>query len=140
MVLPSNDWFVGNGNVADISSFVAQNLVGSEMTFEVSTVWDAGTELEDFAFSAGNPIAGITDPAGDAPNGTAQNGVISEVTGADPFPGFANAPAGFDSTAFDFNNAGAPIATITLTVVPEPSTAVLLGFAGLGFVIRRRRK
>lgn len=105
----------------------------------MATVWDAGTELEDFAFSAGNPIGGITDPAGDAPNGTAQGGVISVADGTDPFSVFANAPAGFDTAGFDFN-AGGPIATVTLTVVPEPSTAAFLGLVGLGILMRRRRR
>jgi len=138
-VLPSNDWFVGNGAATDISSFVAQNIVGSDMAIDIATVWDAGTELEDFAFSAGNPIGGITDPAGDAPAGTDQGGLISQVTGSDPFAAFANAPSGFDSSALDFNNAGGPIGTITLTIVPEPGSAALLAFAGLAFLRRRRR-
>ena len=103
------------------------------------TVWDAGTELEDFAFSAGNPIGGITDPAGDAPGGTAQGGVITEVAGADPYASFANAPGGFDSTTLDFNATGSPIGTITVTVVPEPGTVMLLGVASIAVALRRRR-
>ncbi|MGJ8678073.1 MAG: spondin domain-containing protein [Akkermansiaceae bacterium] len=140
MLLPSNDWFIGNSGSQDISSLLnAAN--GTNITFDVSTVWDAGTELEDFAFSAGNPIvgsgAGLNIPAGDAANGTDQNGVISVVTAADPFSAFANQPAGFDSSLLDFS--GGNIGTFTLTVVPEPSSLLLSGFGLISLLSRRRR-
>lgn len=140
MVLPTNDWFVGNGVALNIGSILDQP-VGTSLSIPVLTVWDAGTELEDFDFSAGNGLFGVGG-AGDAPNGTAQGGVVSEVTGANPFGVFANGDGAFDRTTLDFS--GAQIATIDLTVVPtpavpEPSTGLLL-IASLGaFIFRRRR-
>ena len=137
MLLASNDWFVGNGdpNAYDVSSLIGA-IAGTSVTIDVTTVWDAGTELEDFAFSAGNPIIGVST-AGDAPNGTDQGGVVTMVTGPDPFAAFANIPNGYDTTAVDFT--GASVASITLTVVPEPSTALLGGLAGSFLLLRRRR-
>lgn len=134
MLLPSNDWFIGNSMERDITALLnAAN--GTSLMFDVSTVWDAGTELEDFAFSAGNPLFGI--PAGDAGAGTAQNGVVSALSGSNPFGTFASQPVGFDSSSLNFS--GGPVGTFTLTVVPEPSTS-LLGVAGvLGLLARRRR-
>lgn len=139
MLLPSNDWFIGNGNGADLDvSSLLGAANGTTLMFNFTNVWDGGTELEDFSFSPGNGLIGITNPGGGAADfGTDQNGVISLVTGPDPFGAFANADPGFDSTQFDFT--GSPIAAVTLEVVPEPSTA-LLGGLGLLAGLRRRRR
>jgi hypothetical protein len=133
MLLPTNDWFIGNDNGRDISSLL-NAAIGTNLTFDVSTVWDAGTESEDFAFSAGNPLFGI--PAGDAGAGDTTSGLITAVTGSDPFAAFANQPGGFDSSTLDFS--GSPVGRFTLTVVPEPSAAIL-GLLGLIPLFRRRR-
>ena len=134
MLLPTNDWFIGNDTSVDVSSLFGAP-VGTQLVLTIDNAWDAGTELEDFAFSAGNPLAGIPD--GDAPNGTTQNGVIGAITGPDPFASFANIPSGYDTTALDFTNG--PFATITLQTVPEPNTSALLGLPILLAAIRRRR-
>ena len=141
MVLPSNDWFIGNNNAIDVSS-VVQGGLGSSLTLEFSRVYDAGTELEDFAFSPGNGIIGI-DTVGDPGAGTATNDPISLVSASDPFGAFANiSPGTFDSTVYDFNAAGVGntvLGRVTLTTIPEPGT-MLLGAMGLvGFSMRRRR-
>lgn len=139
MLLPSNDWFIGNGNAADLDvSSLLGAAAGTSLMFDFVNVWDGGTELEDFDFSPGNGLIGITNPGGgEADFGTDQNGVISLVSGPDPFAAFANADAGFNSTQFDFT--GQTIATVTLEVIPEPSTA-LLGGLGLLAGLRRRRR
>lgn len=137
MVLPSNDWFIGNDSAFDISSLFSA-AVGTSMTFDFTTIWNAGTEMEDFAYSAGNPLVGITTSA-DTPGGTTEGGVVSAVTGADPYAAFANLqPIDFDTMAID--PAGSVIGRVTLTVVPEPSTAALLGLgiAAFGMTLRRR--
>ncbi|MCR9201394.1 MAG: spondin domain-containing protein [Planctomycetaceae bacterium] len=68
MVLPTNDFFVANGNPTahDISAILA---TGGQITFLIGTpnggVNDAGTEREDFGTSAGNPLfPGRNLPAG----------------------------------------------------------------------------
>ncbi|MEM7313567.1 MAG: spondin domain-containing protein [Planctomycetota bacterium] len=70
MVLPTNDFFVANGNpeAHDVSEILAE---GGEISFFIGTpnggVNDAGTEAEDFASSAGNPLfPGRNLPAGQA--------------------------------------------------------------------------
>lgn len=138
MLLPSNDWFVGNDNSFDVSSLLgAAN--GTTLSFDLMNVYDAGTELEDFDFSPGNGLIGVTNPGGGAADfGTDQGGVVSLVTGPDPFGSFANIePAGLDTSAADFT--GGAVARITLTTVPEPSSALLGGLGVFAFLLRRRR-
>jgi len=138
MLLPSNDWFIGNGNALDVSSLLgAAN--GTTLSFDFINVYDAGTELEDFAAAPGNGLIGIDTPGSGAPGvGTDQGGTVSLLSEADPFSIFANtSPGTFDSSAFNFN--GGPIASVTLTVVPEPSVA-LLGLIGAVALAGSRRR
>lgn len=137
MLLPSNDWFIGNGSSFDVSSLLGGN-VGDSLAFEFTTVWDAGTELEDFAFSPGNGLIGVTTPGDGGPDsGADQNGVVTALSGSDPFARFLNPSAGFNSAAFDFT--GSPIARVTLEVVPEPSSTLLAGLGLMLGLVRRRR-
>ncbi len=138
MALPSNDWFIGNSNAFDVSSLLGAS-AGTMLSFDLSNVYDAGTELEDFNFSAGNGLIGLTNPGGGAPDfGTDQNGVVSVVTGSDPFGSFANIDQGFDTTPADFT--GGPVARVTLSVVPEPSSSILLGLGATALLGARRRR
>lgn len=93
MVLPSNDFFIANGNPTahDISSILAG---GGEISFLIGTpnggVNDAGTESEDFEFSAGNGLfPGRNLPEGQTePNqGASVMEPIANVIG-DPFVAF----------------------------------------------------
>ena len=148
MVLPSNDFFIANGNPTahDLSSLLSGAV--NTISFNVGTVGtvnDAGTENNDFAFSPNPPPFGL--PAGDAPGGEAGEGVITSVVG-DPFAGFANIPLGFDTSILNFNDVAQyanGIATITFNVVPAPvpvPAALPLAVSSLGgmFAFMRRRK
>lgn len=136
MVLPSSDFFVGNDNAIDLASVFS----GGTVTFDIGgTVWDAGTEVDDFATSPGNPLFGI--PAGDGAAGADQGGTISAVTG-DPYAGFLNTPAGVDFGPLNFNDAALypnGIATVTITAVPEPTSLGIIGLGLGGLFLRRRR-
>lgn len=149
MVLPSNDFFVANGNATahDLVSLYSAP-VGTEITFFIGqTVNDAGTEVEDFAFSAANglfPQLSIGSGQGGPNTGADENGVVTTVAGS-PFDGFLNTPAGFDSDPdadlIDFNDAALyanGLARVTITVVPEPGSFAVLGLGGL-VALRRRR-
>lgn len=137
MVLPSNDWFIGTGSAVDVTSLLGA-APGTMLSFDLSTVYDAGTELEDFTYAPGGGLVGITT-ASTPPGGTETSDPISAVMGDDPFAVFLNIePAGFDTSSISF--AGGPVANVSLTVVPEPTS---LGLAGLGLLgllqVRRRR-
>lgn len=93
MVLPTNDFFLANGNplAHDVSGILAN---GGEMSFLIGTpnggVNDAGTEREDFRFSAGNGLfANRNLPAGQSGPNTGRDVElpIANVTG-DAFSAF----------------------------------------------------
>ena len=146
MILPSNDYYIANGNpfAIDVNDIIAN---GGELTFDIFQANDAGTEVNDFATSAGNglfPQLGL--PGGQTgPNqGADENGVNRNVLF--PFAGFQNAP--FDADVdpnfalLNFNNASLypnGIATVSIRAVPEPSAVALLS-AGLSLVMYRRRR
>ena len=140
MVLPSNDWFIGTGgtvDVLDISALLGGTATSLEVVF--NDIYDAGTELEDFDFVAppGAFIPGFTN---NPPGGTeTPGGVITlvDLDNGNPFEDFANIPDGFDVSAFDPTGGG--IGTLTLTVVPEPSSSLLAGLALAAGLLRRRR-
>ena len=137
MVLPTNDWFIGTDAAIDISSLLGA-AAGTSMMLDLSTVYDAGTELEDFAFAPGGPLVGITTVSS-PPGGTSTANPISVVMGPDPFASFANIePGSFDTTAIDFT--GGSIASVTLTVVPEPASFSLVVIAALGLLGTHRRR
>ena len=137
MILPSNDWFIGTGDAVDISSLLGAS-IGTSLSIDLTRGYDAGTEAEDFAFAPGGGLVGITTAA-DPGAGLATADPIA-VLGANPFAGFASVePADFDLSSLDFT--GGTIATVELSVVPEPATGgmMVMGvLASLG-IFRRRR-
>lgn len=140
MVLPTSDFFVGNDSPLAVSLAGLLDGTFSRATFAIRTVYDAGTEVNDFATSAGNGLFGI--PGGQAgPNeGAVEGGTIAAASGAD-FALFLNA-GGVDVTPFDFDGY-ASLATLTIETVaapvPVPAGLPLLAsaLAGLGLVRRR---
>jgi hypothetical protein len=145
MVIPSNDFFLANGNPVAHDLMSLYDGQGS-ISFLIGTpgsVNDAGTEEEDFAFSAGNPLfPGRSLPAGQMgpnlgpPDSTT---AIHNVLGS-PFAGFLSAGS-VDFAGLDFNQlAGSGIARITISAVPEPSAAALIALGGAAVAILRRQR
>lgn len=145
MVLASNDYFVANGNplVHDISSLLDGSV--NEISFFIGllgTVNDAGTEVNDFNSSAGNPLfPGL--PAGQtaAGQGADENGVITIVD--NPYLNFLNTPTGVDLSALDFSQYPNGIAEVTLSsAVPIPAALPLAmtGFSMIFGMSRLRKK
>jgi len=140
MILPSNDWFVGTGAQVpelDISSLLFGAAAGSSLSLDFTQFYDAGTE-EDFNFAAPPGAFGFADPALSSPPGGNPDtlSTISLVdTSGNPFSQLANANGDISSLATNGNS----VATVTLTVVPEPGSLVgLLAIGGLGMLRRRR--
>jgi len=145
MVIPTNDFFIANGNplAHDLMSLYDGEGTISFFVGAPGTVDDAGTEEEDLAFSAGNPLfPGRNLPAGQggANSGPADSSnLITPVVG-DPFAGFLNA-AGVDLSGFNFNAAtGGGIARLTITAVPEPATAAVMAIGAVAVIGLRRKK
>lgn len=166
MVLPSNDYYVANGNpfIHDLTDLFTGD--ETEISFNIGlpgTVNDAGTEINDFNSSAGNGLflnPPLPDGQGNNTNfGADQGGVNANVSNSDPFANFLNKPANFDTNfaSLNFNDDALypnGIASITISVVPEDpnsqdpqsvpessTTVGLMAMAGLflGAGLRRRQ-
>jgi len=98
MVLPSSDYFVANGNPLAHSIAAVLNGTASELTFNIGTagtVNDAGTEINDFATTAGNGLFGIPGGQGGPNQGADEGGVITNVMG-NPYASFLNLPGSIE--------------------------------------------
>ena len=141
MVLPSSDYYIANGN--PLAHDLLTLLAGGSTSFFIGApnggVNDAGTEVNDFATSAGNPLFGIPGGQSGPNQGANENGVNANVVG-DPYGGFANQPVGGVASSLDFNSYDNGIARVDIAVAPVPGSVVLMvsAFAGAGFIARRR--
>ena len=136
MILPSSDFFIGNDNpqVASIAGLL-DGTFGS-LSFTVLSVYDAGTEVNDFATSAGNGLFGIGGGQGGANQGADENGVVTLAQGSD-YAAYLNV-AGVNIGPLNFSNYTS-LATLTVSLIPIPAALPLLAsaIAGLAFVRRR---
>jgi len=144
MVLFSNDWFIGNGESIDISELIGAE-VGAEILFDVETVYDAGTETEDYTGVGGSgffPFSTSGSLGVDISDGSVS--VLDRTT--NPYLDFTNTEnldlAGFDAASLDAFTA-ASLGTFRISVVssaiPEPSSLVALSLGSLCLLTRRRR-
>ena len=147
MVLPSNDYFVANGNplahdlmsLYDGEGSISFNIGGNN----ASPVNDAGTEAETYINSAANGLFGLAGGQGGPDTPAGSLGLpIANVTDALPLDSL-NFVEG-SQPAFDFNNAALypnGIATITITAIPEPSSSIMaFGAIALMGLLRTRRR
>ena len=140
MILPSNDYYIANGNAFahDLSGLFDRST--DVISFNIGLaglVNDAGTEVNDFTTSAGNGLFPGLPPGQSTPDeGAPQNGVNANVS--DPFANFLNTPAGFDLSLFNFNDTTLypeGIARVTISRVETvPESSNLLGLLGLSLM------
>ncbi len=139
MVLPSSDFFIGNDDPLAVALGGLLDGTLGRVSVDVVRVWDAGTEVNDFATSAANGLFGIPGGQSGPNQGADENGVITAALGSD-FLAYLNL-GGADVSALDFSGYES-LATITVTAaqpVPLPASLPLIGgaLAGLGFMRRR---
>ena len=130
MVVPSNDYFVGNDDpMAHMLLDMSGNLLINEITLTASDIWDAGSEVDGIfgaAFLEGSSN-GDRIPDDDV--------VAFDFADLSIFNGETTA-AGY---VFDSQLAAdTDVYRISFSVVPEPATATLLCMGGF-VAIRRRR-
>lgn len=133
MVLPSNDFFIGNDSPTAYQLFDASgNLQLASITVRARDIWDAGTEVFDPAATAF---------IGDAALHVDQNSVVAR-----NFAELAALDGLMTGAGYAFHSgltADSDVYRISFAVaaVPEPATTALMlaGLAGVGFVARRRR-
>lgn len=143
MVLPSSDYFIGtvapNGGGTPFGINIGGLTAGSPLVIDLTNVYDAGTERNDFLTSApGMPASMFGGIFSNLPNSTPTDSVDDPnnlIRIADnPFSDFLNTPAGFTPpTSFGLR--------VTLTAVPEPSSVLVLGgVVGVTLLRRRQRR
>ena len=133
MVVPSNDFFIGNDSPTEYRLFDALGaLQTSAITIKAREVWDGGSEVFDpaaAAFVGNNALR--TDQGGVVNFNFAElSGFNGLTTGA----GYVfNSQLGFDSDVYR-------ISFETVTAVPEPQSYALMaaGLLALGGLVRRR--
>lgn len=131
MVVPSNDFFIGNDSPTRFRLFDAVgNLLIGSIVQKASNIWDAGSEAFDpnnAAFVGNNDLR------------TPQNGVVS--FNFAELAGFNGLTTG---AGYVFNSAlrgDSDIYRITFAAVPEPETWLLTatGLLAIAWLSRRRR-
>jgi hypothetical protein len=132
MVVPSNDYFVGNDSPTAIEIFDDMGMfLGAEVMITADQIWQASTEVDD-------PADGPAFVDGqDALAGTAESGVISLDDDFSIFDGVLT-PA-----SYTFNNLPTGNNAIArISIVPEPAAALLTGSGALAIMctLRRRRR
>jgi len=132
MVVPSNDFFIGNDNPMAYRLFNAGGMLSiPTITVKAGDIWDAGSEVFDPAAAA---FVGNNDLR------TPQNSVVAlNFAELASFNGLTTG-AGYTFTSGLAVDSEVYRIGFAVSAVPEPETLALLvaGLLGIGFVARRR--
>lgn len=137
MVVPTNDTFIGNGDPFAHQVFNgsgdlidASGNLTNERVIQIfgSNVYDAGTEVND----------GIGAAFTDGQNGMAGNAEGGIVALGSDLTAFLGSTDVTGRVITDTIGSGELLATIRISLVPEPTTALLATLAMVGVVCRRR--
>ena len=134
MLVPSNDFFLGNDNPMGYEIFdAAGNFLGPiEIRIYSDDAWDAGTEVNDLMNGAAFIVG--QDPT----MGAMENGVVTPLFNVAGVDSYLSAIVGMQTpigTLTDGLSRGELVATIQ--IVPEPGSLMLL-VLGLAAALRRR--
>ncbi len=134
MLVPSNDFFLGNDNPLGYEVFDGGGNFLGPLTIEVYSddVWDAGTEVNDImngpAFIVGQ----------DATMGMSEDGVVTPLFDVPGVEGYLASIVGMETPIGTLTNALMPGELVaTINIVPEPGCLVL-AVVGLAVALRRR--
>jgi hypothetical protein len=138
MVVPSNDFFVGNDDATAFQIFDAAGNFMGPLTIQVfaQDAWESQTEVNNkdlgIAFLVGR------DPAA----GDQETGGVRPLFSAGGNPLFLQSIIGEDTPAYTVTSApvtGQLLGTIHIGLVPSPGPGAVFGVALLGAGLRRRR-
>lgn len=134
MVVPSNDFFIGNDDPQQYQLFDAGGgLLINSITLKSRDIWDAGSEVH-------NPLTAAFVTVGNAPDRVDQNSVVALNFGEfSAFNGLTTARGYVFDSQLTAESEVYRIA-FEVTPVPEPETYAMLlaGLGMLGLVVRRR--
>jgi hypothetical protein len=131
MVVPSNDYFIGNDSPTQYQLFDAMGKLNFDsILLSADDIWDAGSEVDDPANAAFLEI-------GDNGLRTPDDGVVGfDFEGLEIFDGLTTgAGYTFDSQL----TAATDVYRISFEVVPEPNSVALLACGVGGLLFARRR-
>ncbi|MEM7576499.1 MAG: spondin domain-containing protein [Planctomycetota bacterium] len=138
MIVPTNDTFIGNDDPLAYRVFNDDDQLIDAMgnptlerviTLTAADVLDAATEVN-------NGIGAAFTQGQDGTLGTDENGNVTLGSDLSAFLGVTDVTG---RTINDLITGDEVLATITLSIVPEPATASLLGLGALAVVRRKRR-
>ncbi|MEM1098350.1 MAG: spondin domain-containing protein [Planctomycetota bacterium] len=138
MVVPTNDTFIGNDDPFAYRVFDDNdNLIDEFGNITTSrTITITGADILDAATELNSGFGAAFTQGQDGTLGTDENGNVTLGSDLSAFLGVTDVTGRQIDDLIDANEV---FATVTISIVPEPATASLLGLGALGLLRRKRR-